>query len=159
MQVIVTPLAPKFTKISLTNDGALLNWEPEINGTQCEYTVFMAVQFEDTKPIASKGKDHTYAAAASSSKLDFVRVFKGTEAQCLISHSKLAFSLRNSEKPIYIFRISVKNEIGHGPTTQVKWIKSSDTTITKNVGVKREGDFEHRVPVSKKLKVSKKDVQ
>ena len=139
-----TPSAPKFTKISLTDDGVLLNWEPETNGSQCEYIVLMAVQFEETKPIPSKGRDHTYAAAAESpSKIDYVFVYKGSQTQCLVSHSKLAFAHRSSNKPVFIFRISAKNEIGQSQTTQVKWIKTS------LVGVKRAADTDLSVPVSK----------
>ena len=147
------PKAPKITKISLTKDGAVLNWESQSNCAQ--FSVFMAVKFEETKPqVSRKVEDHTYATSTPL-KLDFVKVFHGHQTQCLVSHSKLAFANKNVEKPVYIFRLSAENENGHSPTTQVKWIKCSDTTISKNVGVKRAGDLDSDDQEKKALKISK----
>ena len=53
------------------------------------------------------------------------RVYCGKNTQCLVKYKTLrkAHVDKDSERPSITFRISARNDYGHGNATQVKWIQ------------------------------------
>jgi len=117
------PGAPSAIKISKSNDGAHLSWEPPSlsTGDIIEYSVYLAVKSAATG-ATSGGK----TVSSSPNQLAFVRVFCGGQAQCIVPSSSLAAAhIDTSTKPAIIFRIAARNDKGYGPATQVRWLQDN----------------------------------
>ncbi|VDL90481.1 unnamed protein product [Schistocephalus solidus] len=105
------PGAPSAIKITKSENGAQLTWEPPQNtsGRIIEYSVYLAVKM-GTMP----------------SGMAFVRVYAGPAPTALVSSAVLAKAhLDVSSKPAVIFRIAACNEKGYGPATQVRWLQET----------------------------------
>ena len=137
------PGAPSAIKISKSNDGAHLSWEPPSlsTGDIIEYSVYLAVKSAATSTGAGASK----TVSSSPNQLAFVRVFCGSQAQCVVPNSSLgAAHIDTTTKPAKIFRIAARNEKGYGPATQVRWLQDlSSPAISGRSGgvtIKRAGD-------------------
>ena len=116
------PGAPSAIKISKSNDGAHLSWEPPSlsTGDIIEYSVYLAVKSAATSTGAGTAK----TVSSSPNQLAFVRVFCGSQAQCVVPNSSLAAAhIDTTTKPAIIFRIAARNDKGYGPATQVRWLQ------------------------------------
>merc|ERR1712241_555619 len=133
------PGAPSAIKISKSNDGAHLSWEPPSlsTGDIIEYSVYLAVKSAAT----STGSGASKTVSSSPNQLAFVRVFCGPQAQCVVPNSSLAAAhIDTTTKPAIIFRIAARNDKGYGPATQVRWLQDSNSpALSGKVGVKRAG--------------------
>lgn len=131
------PGAPSAIKISKSGDGAHLSWEPPSTSTGdiIEYSVYLAVR------TATQGDSKT--VSSTPSQLAFVRVFCGSQAQCIVANANLAGAhIDTTTKPAIIFRIAARNEKGYGPATQVRWLQDANSPALagRAGGVKRAGD-------------------
>jgi len=131
------PGAPSAIKISKSGDGAHLSWEPPSTSTGdiIEYSVYLAVR------TATQGDSKT--VSSTPSQLAFVRVFCGSQAQCIVANANLAGAhIDTTTKPAIIFRIAARNEKGYGPATQVRWLQDANSPALagRAGGVKRTGD-------------------
>ena len=118
------PGAPSAIKISKSNDGAHLSWEPPSlsTGDIIEYSVYLAVKSAAT----STGSGASKTVSSSPNQLAFVRVFCGPQAQCVVPNSNLAAAhIDTTTKPAIIFRIAARNDKGYGPATQVRWLQGA----------------------------------
>ena len=118
------PGAPSAIKISKSNDGAHLSWEPPSlsTGDIIEYSVYLAVKSAAT----STGSGASKTVSSSPNQLAFVRVFCGPQAQCVVPNSNLAAAhIDTTTKPAIIFRIAARNDKGYGPATQVRWLQGT----------------------------------
>ncbi|XP_064633755.1 host cell factor 1-like isoform X2 [Lineus longissimus] len=116
------PGAPSAIKISKSNDGAYLSWEPPQNtaGKITEYSVYLAVRSSSTQ----EGKPPP--------QLAFVRVYCGPHPSCVVSSSSLTSAhIDYTTKPAIIFRIAARNEKGYGPATQVRWLQDTANAAVK----------------------------
>lgn len=105
------PGAPSGIKITKSQDGAHLSWEPpsQSQGEITEYSVYLAVK--DPNP-------------SKATQLAFTRVYVGKENQCDVGNEMIKTAhLDTTSKPAIIFRIACRNEKGYGPATQVKWLQ------------------------------------
>ena len=104
------PGAPSAIKITKSDNGAHLTWEPPQNtaGDITEYSVYLAVKSSDPK----------------SGQLAFVRVYCGPAPNCTVAGGTLSGAhVDTTSKPAVIFRIAARNEKGYGPATQVRWLQ------------------------------------
>merc|ERR1719510_971530 len=136
------PGAPSAIKISKSNDGAHLSWEPPSlsTGDIIEYSVYLAVKSAAT----STGGGASKTVSSSPNQLAFVRVFCGAQAQCVVPNSSLAAAhIDTTTKPAIIFRIAARNDKGYGPATQVRWLQDSSSPALSGrpggVAIKRTG--------------------
>ncbi|GMS84241.1 hypothetical protein PENTCL1PPCAC_6416, partial [Pristionchus entomophagus] len=111
------PGAPSSIKITKSQEGAHLTWEPPLantgRGRISEYSVYLAVR-------------SAVNATATESQLAFMRVFVGPEPECIVPHQNLSSAyVDTSNKPAIIFRIAARNEKGYGPATQVRWLQEN----------------------------------
>ncbi|KAG5668939.1 hypothetical protein PVAND_016845 [Polypedilum vanderplanki] len=120
------PGAPSGIKITKSQDGAHLSWEPpsqsNSQGEITEYSVYLAVK--DPNP-------------SKATQLAFTRVYVGRENQCDVSNDLIKTAhLDSTNKPAIIFRIACRNEKGYGPACQIKWLQdpSTKTTTTPAAG-------------------------
>lgn len=107
------PGAPSAIKISKSQDGASISWEPpsSINGRILEYSVYLAVKSTNQ---------------ARQNNMQFVRVYLGESPRCIVSHQQLGSAhIDCTSKPAIIFRIAAKNQKGYGPATQVRWLQDA----------------------------------
>lgn len=105
------PGAPWNIKVSKTESGASLAWQPPPNAEVIEYSVYLAVK-----------------SSQPSGKSTFTRVYMGHDPACVVSHgvlSQAATTTSESAKSAVIFRIAAKNKKGYGPATQVRWIQDA----------------------------------
>lgn len=112
------PGAPSAIKITKSNDGANLSWEPPqfTAGEIEEYSVYLAVK---SPPMSSSG-----VVASVPNQLAFVGVYRGKRNSCTVGNAPLKQAhVDTSTKPAIIFRIAAKNAKGYGPATQVRWIQ------------------------------------
>nr|VZI23635.1 unnamed protein product [Spirometra erinaceieuropaei] len=118
------PGAPSAIKITKSENGAQLTWEPPQNtsGRIIEYSVYLAV-----KAQPGSGKDLPESKMGTMpSGMAFVRVYAGPAPTALVSSAVLAKAhLDVSSKPAVIFRIAACNEKGYGPATQVRWLQEA----------------------------------
>ena len=122
------PGAPSAIKISKSNDGAHLSWEPPSlsTGDIIEYSVYLAVKSAATSTGAGTAK----TVSSSPNQLAFVRVFCGSQAQCVVPNSSLAAAhIDTTTKPAIIFRIAARNDKGYGPATQVRWLQGKICSV------------------------------
>lgn len=115
------PAAPAAIKIVKSAEGgASVTWEaPQGSAEILEYCVYLAV-----KTRAQNTNTNTNALA-------FVRVYTGDKNACTIPSSQLSQAfIDTKQKPAIIFRIAARNNKGHGPATQVRWLQESTTTTT-----------------------------
>ena len=81
-----------------------------------KFQVYLAVR------TATQGDSKT--VSSTPSQLAFVRVFCGSQAQCIVANANLAGAhIDTTTKPAIIFRIAARNEKGYGPATQVRWLQ------------------------------------
>ncbi|CAB3409044.1 unnamed protein product [Caenorhabditis bovis] len=94
------PSAPSSIKITKSVDGAQLTWEPpnnaSVSGRISEYSVYLAVKNSTGGP---------------DSQLAFMRVYVGTDAECVVPQS------------------SLQTAYGYGPATQVRWLQDQKPMI------------------------------
>jgi host cell factor len=138
------PGAPSSIRITKSNEGAHLSWEPPqfTPGDIVEYSVYLAV-----KPTQG-----TTTPPSGASQLVFVRVYCGKGTSCNVFNANLASAhIDTTTKPAIIFRIAAKNEkgkfylhrilllitscntfenTGYGPATQVRWLQDSSAATT-----------------------------
>jgi host cell factor len=135
------PGAPSAIKISKSNDGAHLSWEPPSlsTGDIIEYSVYLAVKSAAT----STGTGTSKTVSSSPNQLAFVRVFCGPQAQCVVPNSSLAAAhIDTTTKPAIIFRIAARNDKGYGPATQVRWLQGKFFKINVSFpSIERKGDY------------------
>ena len=88
---------------------------------------------------ATQGDSKT--VSSTPSQLAFVRVFCGSQAQCIVANANLAGAhIDTTTKPAIIFRIAARNDKGYGPATQVRWLQDQQSpALSGKVGVKRAG--------------------
>ena len=87
------------------------------------FQVYLAVR------TATQGDSKT--VSSTPSQLAFVRVFCGSQAQCIVANANLAGAhIDTTTKPAIIFRIAARNEKGYGPATQVRWLQGKIGAIT-----------------------------
>ncbi|KAK3581239.1 hypothetical protein CHS0354_032957 [Potamilus streckersoni] len=113
------PGAPSAIKISKSEDGAHLSWEPPQNtaGKITEYSVYLAVRNAASQVEQKPGQ---------AAQLAFVRVYCGPNASCVVTSNSLASAhIDFTTKPAIIFRIAARNEKGYGPATQVRWLQDA----------------------------------
>ncbi|EGT59834.1 CBN-HCF-1 protein [Caenorhabditis brenneri] len=108
------PSAPSSIRITKSQDGAQLTWEPPANvhvsGKIIEYSVYLAVKNQ--------------SASSADSQLAFMRVYCGPQAECQVPQANLGTAyVDQTNKPAIIFRIAARNEKGYGPATQVRWLQ------------------------------------
>ncbi|KAI1290869.1 Host cell factor 1 [Halotydeus destructor] len=110
------PGAPSAIKITKSNEGCHLSWEPPqiTAGEITEYSVYLAVRPSTTN------------TQVTPNQLAFVRVYMGRTASCSVTNDTLRTAhIDMTTKPAIIFRIAAKNEKGYGPATQVRWLQDS----------------------------------
>lgn len=113
------PGAPTAIKITKSNEGACLSWDPPtlLTGNVIEYSVYLAVK-------SAKKRSGDGTVQSSSNQLAFIRVYCGAQNQCLVPNSSLSLAhIDTSNKPAIIFRIAARNNKGYGPATQVNWLQ------------------------------------
>nr|XP_039262989.1 host cell factor 2-like isoform X1 [Styela clava] len=123
------PGAPSAIKISKSQEGASISWEPpsSVNGAIVEYSVYLAV----------KGTNQ-----AKQNNMQFVRVYLGESPRCIVSHNQLSSAhIDCSSKPAIIFRIAAKNQKGYGPATQVRWLQDVSKVDTARQAFKRNPGY------------------
>ena len=139
------PGAPSAIKISKSNDGAHLSWEPPSlsTGDIIEYSVYLAVKSAAT----STGTGTSKTVSSSPNQLAFVRVFCGPQAQCVVPNSSLAAAhIDTTTKPAIIFRIAARNDKGYGPATQVRWLQGKFSKINVSFpSIERKGDLDYAI--------------
>lgn len=126
------PGAPWNIKVSKTDLGASLAWQPPANADVIEYSVYLSVKKEYTTG---------QSGGPPTGKSNFTRVYIGHDAACIVSHALLAqaaTSTSDSNKAAVIFRIAAKNKKGYGPATQVRWIQ--DAKIKRPAGGAKNSD-------------------
>jgi len=126
------PGAPWNIKVSKTDLGASLAWQPPANADVIEYSVYLSVKKEYTTG---------QSGGPPTGKSNFTRVYIGHDAACIVSHtllSQAATSTSDSNKAAVIFRIAAKNKKGYGPATQVRWIQ--DAKIKRPANSSKHGD-------------------
>lgn len=119
------PGAPSAIKITKSESGAHLTWEPPQNtaGKITEYSVYLAVKSQAASQDASETK-----VTSTPAGMAFVRVYCGQAPAATVTSSTLANAhLDLSSKPAVIFRIAARNEKGYGPATQVRWLQDVNT--------------------------------
>ena len=85
------------------------------------FQVYLAVRSATT---SAQGDSKT--VTSTPSQLAFVRVFCGSQAQCIVPNANLAAAhIDTTTKPAIIFRIAARNEKGYGPATQVRWLQGT----------------------------------
>ncbi|VDP94731.1 unnamed protein product, partial [Echinostoma caproni] len=120
------PGAPSAIKITKSESGAHLTWEPPQNtaGKITEYSVYLAVKSQPTGQETLENK-----ITSTPAGMAFVRVYCGQAPAATVSASTLANAhLDLSSKPAVIFRIAARNEKGYGPATQVRWLQDVATS-------------------------------
>ncbi|KAL3851844.1 hypothetical protein ACJMK2_015546, partial [Sinanodonta woodiana] len=155
------PGAPSAIKISKSEDGAHLSWEPPQNtaGKITEYSVYLAVRNAASQVEQKPGQ---------AAQLAFVRVYCGPNASCVVTSNSLASAhIDFTTKPAIIFRIAARNEKGYGPATQVRWLQDAaqQGAAVGKVAVKRTmpttgGDARaqiQQIGVMKKVKLDEGD--
>jgi len=135
------PGAPSSIKISKSNEGTHLSWDPPQNtaGTILEYSVYLAVRNDQSTP-----QQPQRTPGSSPAQLAFVRVYCGPHPQCLVQNASLSQAhVDYTTKPAIIFRIAARNEKGYGPATQVRWLQDSaaNTASPKSSGKRAMGDM------------------
>jgi host cell factor len=144
------PGAPSSIKISKSNEGTHLSWDPPQNtaGTILEYSVYLAVRNDQSTP-------QQRMPGAGPAQLAFVRVYCGPHPQCLVQNASLSQAhVDYTTKPAIIFRIAARNEKGYGPATQVRWLQDSatNTASPKSSSKRALGDTVSKVPVGSAVK-------
>ncbi|KAF1758391.1 hypothetical protein GCK72_014849 [Caenorhabditis remanei] len=114
------PSAPSSIRITKSQDGAQLTWEPpsntNVSGKIIEYSVYLAVKSQTANP--------------ADSQLAFMRVYCGPHAECQVPQANLGTAyVDQTNKPAIIFRIAAKNEKGYGPATQVRWLQDQQKSM------------------------------
>ncbi|THD21134.1 Host cell factor [Fasciola hepatica] len=120
------PGAPSAIKITKSESGAHLTWEPPQNtaGKITEYSVYLAVKSQPSGPETLETK-----ISSTPAGMAFVRVYCGQAPAATVTASTLANAhLDLSSKPAVIFRIAARNEKGYGPATQVRWLQDVATS-------------------------------
>ncbi|GAA49396.1 host cell factor [Clonorchis sinensis] len=115
------PGAPSAIKITKSESGAHLTWEPPQNtaGRITEYSVYLAVKSQPAGQDLAESK-----ITSTPPGMAFVRVYCGQVPAATVTASTLANAhLDLSSKPAVIFRIAARNEKGYGPATQVRWLQ------------------------------------
>ncbi|CAL8106485.1 unnamed protein product [Calicophoron daubneyi] len=137
------PGAPSAIKITKSDSGAHLTWEPPQNtaGKITEYSVYLAVKSQPTSQDASENK-----VASTPTGMAFVRVYCGQAPAATVTAATLATAhLDLSSKPAVIFRIAARNEKGYGPATQVRWLQDV-AAVPSMPGPQPTGGFAVGVP-------------
>lgn len=114
------PGAPCAVKITKSNEGAFVTWDPPLHSSDkiIEYAVHLAVKSAYKKPSSDR------ATQSSGTQLVFIRVYGGPSSQCLVPNNVLSLAhIDTSSKPAIIFRIAARNNKGYGPATQVNWLQ------------------------------------
>jgi host cell factor len=104
------PGAPSSIRITKSNEGAHLSWEPPqfSAGEIMEYSVYLAVKPGITGTTAAAG-----TATSGGNQLAFVRVYCGKAPACNVLNPSLANAhIDTTTKAAIIFRIAAKNEKG-----------------------------------------------
>ena len=140
------PGAPSSIRITKSNEGAHLSWEPPqfTAGEIAEYSVYLAV-----KPTPGSSP-----SGPPGNQLAFVRVYCGRASSCNVYNNSLSNAhVDTTTKPAIIFRIAAKNDkglylglvfwflvlnifcfvffaTGYGPATQVRWLQDSAASAT-----------------------------
>lgn len=122
------PGPPSDIKISKNADGANLSWEAhEMNSsTITEYIVHLGIK---NNPQIN-GQIGNLNNQQPPNK--FIVVYSGKEPNCTVSNFNLGQAhIDMNPKPAIIFRIAAKNQLGFGPSTQVRWLQ--DNSAQTNV--------------------------
>lgn len=104
--------APHTVRIGKQKDGIMITWMPPtvIHSEILEYVVLMATK----QDVNSDNKNFILEG-----------VYCGQNTHCLVKYKIIqkAHVDNDSMRPSISFRISARNENGHGTATQVKWIQ------------------------------------
>ncbi|KAF2354893.1 Kelch repeat type 1 [Trinorchestia longiramus] len=115
------PGAPSAIKISKSQEGAHLSWEPPHNspGDIIEYSVYLAIK-------SNSSLNNADGTPSSGTHLAFMRVYCGAQNNCTVLNGQLiAAHIDTTNKAAIIFRIAARNDKGYGPATQVRWLQDN----------------------------------
>jgi len=136
-------------KIRKGPSGTKLTWKalPNSSGEILEYVVCVAIKNSKDVPHQS--------SKPTSTNLNFVRVYSGTDNSTVVSNESLGAALIDrTRKPAMIFRIVAKNEKGYGPATQVRWLQDNNVPRSnENTSMKRKESVNLLTEIPKRPKM------